>query len=430
VADDALQVYSVGGSVRDELLGLPVSDRDWVVVGATPQAMVALGYRPVGRDFPVFLHPNTQEEYALARTERKAGTGYRGFEVHASPEVTLEQDLARRDLTINAMARAQDGTLVDPHGGRADLEAGVLRHVGVAFAEDPVRILRLARFAARFAAFRVDPATLALCRRMVEAGEADALVAERVWQEIARGLAESRPSRMLEVLEACGALERVLPEVAAAQRPAAGVERPARAGPEGPDDGQPASGLAEAEPTRPRAAAGAMAELGRLLDRAAARAAPLVVRFALLAAARPGGGTAEPAAVQALCARLRVPGDCADLARLLAARYPSPPADEDAAEAALAFVEACDGLRRPDRFGALLLARELLEEVAAGAAAAPASAAGLQAPSARSRRLAAALVAARGGDAGAIARSGGGPAAIASRVRAARLAAVRAALDA
>jgi tRNA nucleotidyltransferase (CCA-adding enzyme) len=189
-----MKVYSVGGAVRDRLLGLPVTDHDWVVVGATAEQMIAAGYIPVGRDFPVFLHPQTKDEYALARTERKSAPGYRGFTVHADPSVTLEDDLARRDLTINAIAEAGDGTLVDPFGGQRDLAAGVLRHVSGAFAEDPVRILRLARFAARWPQFTVAVETTALCARMVAAGEADALVAERVWQELSRGLMEARPS--------------------------------------------------------------------------------------------------------------------------------------------------------------------------------------------------------------------------------------------
>ena len=189
-----MKAYVVGGAVRDELLGLPVADRDWVVVGATPEALVAAGYRPVGRDFPVFLHPETREEYALARTERKSGRGYRGFTVHAAPEVTLEQDLARRDLTINAMARDAAGGLIDPFGGARDLKDGILRHVSEAFAEDPLRVLRVARFAARYA-FRVAEETLALMRRMVAAGELEHLVPERVWQEFSRGLAEPHPAR-------------------------------------------------------------------------------------------------------------------------------------------------------------------------------------------------------------------------------------------
>ncbi len=209
----AVQIYVVGGAVRDELLGRPNADRDYVVVGATPESMLADGFRPVGKDFPVFLHPQTHEEYALARTERKTGRGYHGFAFHAAPDVTLEQDLARRDLTINAMARAADGSLVDPFDGQRDLSAKILKHVGPAFAEDPVRILRLARFAARFADFTVAPATLDLMCGMVAAGEVDHLVPERVWQELAKGLMEDKPSRMIEVLRDCGALARLLPEV-------------------------------------------------------------------------------------------------------------------------------------------------------------------------------------------------------------------------
>jgi tRNA nucleotidyltransferase (CCA-adding enzyme) len=195
-----MQIFTVGGAVRDELLGLPVQDRDYVVVGGSPEKMLARGFRPVGKDFPVFLHPKTHEEYALARTERKAGHGYTGFSFHAAPDVRLEDDLARRDLTINAIARADDGTLTDPFGGVADLEARVLRHVGPAFIEDPVRILRVARFAARFTGFTVAPETLDLMRQMVTSGEVDHLVAERVWQEFAKGLMEAKPSRMIHVL--------------------------------------------------------------------------------------------------------------------------------------------------------------------------------------------------------------------------------------
>jgi tRNA nucleotidyltransferase (CCA-adding enzyme) len=206
--------FIVGGAVRDALLDRPVNDRDWVVVGATPDEMTAAGFTPVGADFPVFLHPRSHEEYALARTERKTAPGYRGFVVHADPSVTLEQDLSRRDLTINAMAMTATGRLIDPFGGQRDLSARVLRHVSPAFAEDPVRILRVARFAARFSDFSVAAETLALMRDMVEAGEADALVPERVWQELSRGLMEARPSRMFELLREVGALRRLLPEVA------------------------------------------------------------------------------------------------------------------------------------------------------------------------------------------------------------------------
>src|SRR5574343_1342828 len=208
-----MNIYLVGGAVGERLLDYPVLERDWLVVGAPPEMMLAHGFRPVGKDFPVFLHPQTHEEYALARTERKTGHGYHGFAFHAAPDVTLEEDLGRRDLTINAMAKAANGALVDPYDGQGDLQAKILRHVGPAFAEDPVRILRLARFAARFSDFTVAPETMDLLRSMVASGEADHLVAERVWQELAKGLMEARPSRMLEVLRDCGALNRLLPEV-------------------------------------------------------------------------------------------------------------------------------------------------------------------------------------------------------------------------
>jgi tRNA nucleotidyltransferase (CCA-adding enzyme) len=207
-----MQIYRVGGAVRDRLLGLPVQDIDWVVVGATVDEMLARGFQQVGKDFPVFLHPQTHEEYALARTERKSGHGYTGFTVHASPDVTLEEDLLRRDLTINAMAEGEDGAVIDPFNGQADLAARVLRHVSPAFTEDPVRILRLGRFAARFD-FAVAEETMALMRQMVEAGEVDHLVAERVWQEISRGLMEDNPARMFEILRECGALARIAPEI-------------------------------------------------------------------------------------------------------------------------------------------------------------------------------------------------------------------------
>src|SRR4051812_42112834 len=263
----SVKIYRVGGSVRAELLGLPVSDQDHVVVGADPAEMQRLGFKPVGADFPVFLHPETHEEYALARTERKTGPGYKGFAFHAAPDVTLEDDLRRRDLTVNAMARDESGTLVDPHGGARDLEARILRHVSDAFAEDPVRILRVARFAARFAEFTVAPETRALMRRMVQAGEADALVPERVWQELSRGLMESRPDRMIDVLADCGALGRILPEI------------------------EPTPGL------RARLVCGASH------DR------PLPVRFALLAL-----DVAEDA-LASLASRVNAPSECRDVAR-------------------------------------------------------------------------------------------------------------------
>lgn len=208
-----MEIYLVGGAVRDGLLGLSGSDRDWVVVGATPQQMLDLGYEPVGRDFPVFLHPVTHEEYALARTERKTAPGYRGFAVHAAPDVTLEQDLSRRDLTVNAIAQDSSGRLIDPYGGERDVREGVLRHVTEAFREDPVRILRVARFAARFHTFRIAPETMGLMREMVQAGEVDTLVGERVWQELSRGLMTAHPARMIETLAECGALGRLLPQL-------------------------------------------------------------------------------------------------------------------------------------------------------------------------------------------------------------------------
>ncbi len=225
-----MQVYLVGGAVRDGLLGLPVKERDWVVVGGTREEMLRLGYREVGRDFPVFLHPQTHEEYALARLERKVAPGYRGFEVQFGPVVTLEEDLGRRDLTINAIARAADGSLVDPFGGRADLGARVLRHVSESFVEDPVRLLRVARFAARFAplGFRIAPETLVLMHTMVERGEIDALVPERVWQETEKALREADPSAFFEVLRSCGALEAIFPEIDALF----GVPQPAEWHPE------------------------------------------------------------------------------------------------------------------------------------------------------------------------------------------------------
>ncbi len=295
-----MKVYVVGGAVRDELLGLPVQDRDHVVVGATPDDMVRAGYKPVGKDFPVFLHPQTHEEYALARTERKSGRGYKGFAVYAAPDVTLEDDLRRRDLTINAMAKDEDGRVIDPFGGRRDLEERLLRHVSEAFAEDPVRILRVARFAARFG-FSVDPSTLALMRRMVDSGETDYLVPERVWQEFSKGLMEKEPQRLFEVLEACGLRAKLLP----------GIESPGKL-------------------------------QGSLAQRFARLAWPL--------------GERE---VEALCERLRVPNDVRELALLAcrnrvalrAVRLATP-------RALLELLKRADALRRPERF------RELLEVAA------------------------------------------------------------------
>ncbi len=341
-----MKVYQVGGSVRDALLGRPVADRDWVVVGATPQQMIAAGYRPVGRDFPVFLHPDTHEEYALARTERKTAPGYHGFAFHAAPDVTLEQDLARRDLTINAMARAADGTLIDPFGGHADLQARVLRHVGPAFAEDPVRILRLARFAAQLPEFTVAPETKALMRAMVAAGEVDALVPERVWQELARGLMQPRPARMLEVLRECGALARLLPELDRLW----GVPQPAEHHPE-VDTG---------------------AHMLLVVDAAARLDAALPARWAALlhdlgkgttpADQWPRHSDHERHSVElarAVCDRLRVPGHCRDAALLAAREHGNIHRALGLDAAALVrLLERCDALRRPEPFGHVLDACE------------------------------------------------------------------------
>jgi tRNA nucleotidyltransferase (CCA-adding enzyme) len=341
-----MQIYRVGGAVRDTLLGEAVTDHDWVVVGATPDDMVAQGYLPVGRDFPVFLHPQTHEEYALARTERKSAPGYHGFAFHADPSVTLEQDLARRDLTINAIAQDADGRLIDPYGGQRDLQARVLRHVSDAFAEDPVRILRLARFAARWPAFTVAPETLALCRQMVASGEVDALVAERVWQELARGLMETTPSRMFELLRDAGALARLLPEVDRLW----GVPQPAVHHPE-IDTG---------------------VHLMAVIDIAARLQAPLPVRYACLLHDLGKGST--PAAdwprhlgheqrsaklARAVGERLRAPADCRELADVVAREHGNIHRSGDLAPAAvLRLLERCDALRRPERFAQALLACE------------------------------------------------------------------------
>jgi tRNA nucleotidyltransferase (CCA-adding enzyme) len=310
-ATDGLSVYVVGGAVRDDLLGLPAGDRDWVVVGASPEDMTKRKFLPVGGDFPVFLHPRTKEEYALARTERKSGRGYRGFTFYAGPEVTLEDDLSRRDLRINAMARGKDGTLVDPFDGQADLAARLFRHVGDAFSEDPVRILRLARFAARFADFTVADDTLALCQQMVAEGEADALVPERVWREMSRGLMQDTPSRMLAVLRDTHALPHVAPALEL-------------------NDAVIAS-----------------------LDAAAALDLPLMSRYALLCAASPQA--------ESLAERWRVPSEARDAARLLQlllARSLAGDAARDP-DAALDVIERTDGLRKPDRLTALLQAAAL-----------------------------------------------------------------------
>lgn len=341
-----MQVYCVGGAVRDELLGLPVQDRDWVVVGATPEQMTSLGYIPVGKDFPVFLHPQTHEEYALARTERKISRGYKGFQVYAEPEVTLEHDLARRDLTINAMAKDVDGNLIDLYGGQADMKAGVLRHVSSAFAEDPVRILRVARFAARFPQFRVAQETLTLIGNMVESGEVDALVPERVWQELSRGLMERQPSRMFEVLRDGGVLAKILPEIDGLF----GVPQPPQHHPE-IDVG---------------------VHVMMVVDYAAAQNFALPVRFAALT--HDLGKMATPTAmlprhigheqrsvklVRELCLRLRVPNDCRDLALIVAKFHgKAHNAHEMRAETLLKLLQDTDAIRQPQRFEAFLQACE------------------------------------------------------------------------
>jgi tRNA nucleotidyltransferase (CCA-adding enzyme) len=373
-----VKVYRVGGSVRDELLGLGVKDHDHVVVGATVEEMERLGYQPVGKDFPVFLHPQTHEEYALARTERKTGRGYKGFTVFAAPEVTLEEDLARRDLTINAIARDEQGTLIDPFDGAGDIRRGVLRHVGPAFVEDPVRILRVARFAARFG-FAVASETFDLMRAMVAHGEVDHLVPERVWQELAKGLMEPQPSRMFEVLSACGALAHVLPE----------VDR-----------------LLQEDPA---------ACLGAL-DRAAARDRPLEVRYAVLFL----DGT-EPRSItqlaRAASERVRAPNECRDLAVLAADLYPAIcRALELDAVATVDLLQRSDAFRRPERFA------RLLEACAAGASETGRELGDFP----QAVRLLAALDAAGSVDAASIA-AGSDPGQIAERIRAARVEAVKAA---
>jgi len=350
-----MKIFLVGGAIRDALLGRPGSDRDWVVVGATPEQMGALGYLPVGRDFPVFLHPRTREEYALARTERKSAPGYRGFVVHAAPDVTLEQDLARRDLTVNAIAlpaeragaEAPDAAdLVDPFHGQRDLQDKVLRHVTDAFREDPVRILRVARFAARFADFGIAPETLALMREMVAAGEVDALVPERVWQELSRGLMEAEPSRMFEVLRDCGALAVLLPE----------VDR--------------LWGVPQPEAHHPEIDTGV--HLMLVLDMAARLAAPLPVRFACLVHDLGKGTTRADVLprhigheqrsvklLQAVCERWRVPVELRELAEVVAREHGNIHRSAELGAAALMrLLERCDALRKPERFAQVLQACE------------------------------------------------------------------------
>ncbi len=347
-----MNIYAVGGAIRDELLGVPVKDRDYVVVGATPEQMVAQGYRPVGKDFPVFLHPQTHEEYALARTERKTAAGYHGFQFFYAPDVTLEEDLARRDLTINAMAREvrPDGELagpvIDPFNGQADVRDRVFRHVSDAFLEDPVRILRIARFAARFADFTVAPETTALMRKMVAAGEVDALVPERVWQEVSRGLMERKPSRMIELLRECGALARVLPEIDAL------------------------FGVPQRADYHPEVDTGVHVMM--VLDHAAARGYALTVRFAALTHDLGKATTPEDVLprhighegrsvdlLKPLCERLRVPNECRDLAVLVAREHGNiHRVMETGAAGLVRLFERCDAMRKPARFAEALQACE------------------------------------------------------------------------
>ncbi len=349
----SMKIYCVGGAVRDELLGLAVKDHDYVVVGATPQVMLDEGYKPVGKDFPVFLHPQTHEEYALARTERKTAAGYKGFAVYAAPEVTLEEDLARRDLTINAIAKivnssATDGQaqLIDPFNGLADIKSKTLRHVGEAFAEDPVRILRAARFAARFTDFSVAPETLQLMQQMVATGEIDALVPERVWQELAKGLMEQKPSRMFEVLRACDALQKILPELDRLW----GVPQPPQHHPE-IDTG---------------------VHVMMVIDYAAKQNFKLPVRFAALMHDLGKGTTPkdvlprhighEIRSVELLkdvCKRLRVPNHCRELAQIVAKFHGKlHQVSKMRADTLLEFLMELDAIRQPARFADFLKACE------------------------------------------------------------------------
>ncbi|KUM38738.1 multifunctional CCA addition/repair protein [Pseudomonas sp. EpS/L25] len=315
-----MQIFKVGGAVRDRLLGRPVTETDWVVVGADAETLAAQGYRPVGADFPVFLHPETGEEYALARTERKSGRGYGGFTFHAAPDVTLEQDLIRRDLTINAMAEDDEGHVIDPYGGRADLAARLLRHVSPAFAEDPLRVLRVARFAARYSTlgFTVAPETLRLMQNMVASGELDALTAERMWKEISRALLEDRPDVFIRVLRDCGALAVLLPEVTA------GLEA------DSPEPG---------------------AQLYAILRQTAEVQASLNVRWACLLLEVPEKRQA------AINTRLKVPREPAELALLLARHWATAlQAERLTPEAWFELLQSFDVLRRPARFDEFLQA--------------------------------------------------------------------------
>lgn len=360
-----MRSYLVGGAVRDELLGFAVKDKDYVVVGSTPEEMVAAGFKPVGKDFPVFLHPDTHDEYALARTERKTAKGYKGFAVHASPDVTLEEDLARRDLTINAIAKDAEGRLIDPFSGLADIQSKTLRHVSDAFAEDPVRILRAARFSARLADFSLAPETLSLMRQMVEAGEVDALVAERVWQEIAKGLMEAMPSRMFELLRECGALQKILPELDKLW----GVPQPPQHHPE-VDTG---------------------VHVMLVIDYAARQDFSLPVRFAALMHDLGKGTTPKDMLprhigheersvnlVKEVCKRLRVPNDCKELAVMVAKFHGKLyQVQQMRPSTLLEFLIQLDAIRQPARFQAFLQACEADSRGRIGMETCPTSAADL-----------------------------------------------------
>lgn len=402
-----MQTYIVGGAVRDELLGFAIKDKDYVVVGSTPEAMLAAGFKPVGKDFPVFLHPKTRDEYALARTERKTAKGYKGFAIHASPQVTLEEDLARRDLTINAIAKADDGRLVDPFNGLSDIQSKILRHVSAAFAEDPVRILRVARFSARLTDFTVAPETMVLMRQMVDAGEVDALVAERVWQELAKGLMEEKPSRMFEVLRACGALQKILPEL------------------------DKLWGVPQPEQHHPEIDTGVHVMM--VVDYAASQNFSLPVRFAALMHDLGKGTTPvellpkhigheqrSVSLVKEVCKRLRVPNDCKELG-VMTAKFHGKlhQAPQMRPATLLEFLIELDAIRQPERFRDFLKACEADSRGRTGYVdcATPAAELMLKAQNA-----------AAGVDAGAVAAACEGPEQIKIKVFEARLDAVKAVL--
>ena len=405
-----MKVYLVGGAVRDQLLGRPVRERDYVVVGATPEDLLSQGYQQVGRDFPVFLHPETRQEYALARTERKTAPGYRGFIVHADLDVTLEEDLRRRDLTINALARDEAGDLIDFYGGRSDLEDRVLRHISAAFAEDPVRILRVARFAARYAdlGFRVADETMALMRGMVEAGEADALVSERVWQELAKALTETKPSRFFRVLRDCGALVRLFPE----------VDR--------------LFGIPQPEKWHPEIDTGVHTMM--VLDMAARLSPDPEVAFAALTHDLGKGTTPEKILpshkgheersaelIDGLCERLKAPRRICELARV-AARYHGlvHKVDELRPGTIVDLFQGADAFRRPERFEQMLATCEADSRGRAGfeERAYP-----------QAERLRQLLAAVRRVDVGAVAATAPDPTKIPERIRDARIRALREALE-